>query len=218
MLRLLRDRYYDWREAAFDRKYGIETCGVLTDIAALGGTGESVAHGNYYEPIQLPVFRRIVRALPLAPARLTFVDYGSGKGRALLLAAQSGFRRAIGIEYAPRLHEAAGRNVASFLARSRAACPIELHCRDATGFEPPHEDVLCFFYNPFDEQLMRKVLANIGESLRALPRRLLVAYRNPRHPAALAECGFLRRIERNASFEIYANDAACRPAAAALPD
>ena len=196
----LSHRLSDWRDAALDRAYGIETCDL---VATPRGVGEHPGHGYHYEPIQVAVFRRIMAALPLDPKRHTFVDYGSGKGRALVLAAESGFRRIIGVEYASALHEVAKRNVARFCSANRAGASIELHCADAAAFELPAEDLVCFFYNPFDDVVMRKVLSNIERSLQLRPRRILVVYRNPKHASVLSECRFLRCLTRNASFEIH---------------
>jgi len=36
--------------------------------------------------------------VPLEPAESTFVDLGSGRGRALFFAARTGFHRVIGVE------------------------------------------------------------------------------------------------------------------------
>jgi SAM-dependent methyltransferase len=200
LIHKLSGRLNDWRDAALDRAYGIETCDL---VPAPRGDGEHPAHGYHYEPIQLAVFRRIMAALAIDPKRYTFVDYGSGKGRALLLAAEYGFRRIIGVEYASALHEVARRNVARFRAANPAGAAIELHCADAASFELPHDDSVCFLYNPFDDVVMRKVLSNIERSLQLRPRRVLIVYRNPKHASLLSECRFLRCLARNATFEIH---------------
>ena len=194
------DRLSDWRDGALDRTYGIETCQL---VATPQGVGEHSAHGVRYEPIQLDVFRRIMAALAIDPKGYTFLDFGSGKARALVLAAEYGFRRIIGVEYAIALHEVAKRNVARFRAANPAGAAIELHCSDAASFELPAEDLVCFLYNPFDDVVMRKVLLNIERSLQRRPRRLLVAYRNPKHANLLSECRFLRCVTRNSTFEIH---------------
>jgi SAM-dependent methyltransferase len=197
----LRSRYEGWRDGALDRRYGIETS--LFDDAATG-TGENAARGEPYEPIQLAVFERIIAALQIEPPAFTFVDYGSGKGRALVLAAERGFRRVIGVEYAAALHEVALLNIARFRERHPGAAPIELYFGDAAQFEPPEEDLLCFFYNPFDDVVMERVLARLEASLRARPRALYLAYRNPVHGGVLRRQRFLRCLAANRSFEIYA--------------
>ena len=202
-VRRVRDRYGEWRDGALDRRYGIHTGGVITDMHLVCITGQNGRHGNHYEPIQLRVFRRIMAALPLRPAEFSFIDFGSGKGRALLLAAQYGFRRVIGIEHARRLHEAAEQNVARFRSLSGAQTPIELHCADALEWPLPTEDLVCFLYNPFDAILTARLMASMRASLEAMPRRLYVAYRNPQHPEALDNSGFLRCLARNSTFAIF---------------
>jgi SAM-dependent methyltransferase len=196
--RRLASRYEEWRDLAVDRRYGIDTRS--PPDAASGARG---GHGYHYEPIQLAVFRRIMAALPHDPAALAFIDFGSGKGRALVLAALHGFRRVIGIEYDPELHRIAQRNVALFSARAPGAAPIELHCADAATHPLPDEDCLCFFYNPFDEVAMAQVMAGIGDSLRRRAQRVFIAYRNPRHGEVLSASGFLRCLESNRTFQLY---------------
>ena len=51
-------------------------------------------------------------------SRLSFVDYGAGKGRVLLLASQHPFAAIGGIEFAEELHDDATMNIAQF-PRSR---------------------------------------------------------------------------------------------------
>ena len=193
-------RYGEWRDDSLDRKYGIDTRGAATPAAACG---DRAPHGYHYEPIQLAVFNRIMRALPHDPAGLAFVDFGSGKGRALVLAALWGFRRVIGIEYDENLHRIAQRNIARFVDGARRRVSIELRCADALTCRLPDEDCLCFLYNTFDEEGMLRAVAGIDDSFRKRPRRLLIAYRNPRHGDVLSATNFLRCLERNRSFQLY---------------
>lgn len=191
----LRGRVEDWSERRFDRRYGIETA----------GTFRAPAPGaRPYEPVTPWMFRRMMRAALIDPRAFTFVDYGSGKGRAVLLAAALGFRRSIGVELHPVLHAAALANVRAF----RRACPdagrIELALGDATGFRPPmDEDAVLFFYNPFGRALMQETLAMLERVACESPRRRIVAYRNPVHAAVLERSPHLRVLERNRSFALY---------------
>lgn len=203
--RKLIDRYEEWRDGAVDRKYGIDTCG--TQDAAAAARIAAQCHGYHYEPIQLAVFGRIMKALPADPSGLTFIDLGSGKGRALVLAALHGFRRVIGVEYDVDLHFAAHRNVEQFRSTTGHASPIELSCADAVRYELPGEDCLCFIYNSFDDVALPRMLARIGDSLRRQPRRFFAAYRNPRHGRLFSEATFLRCLTRNTSFELYEGSA-----------
>jgi SAM-dependent methyltransferase len=197
------DRYSRWLDARFDRRYGIDTCGIHENLAALGAGGEHLADAQPYEPIQFPVFRAIMRTCEIDPGSYTFVDFGSGKGRALVLAAQYGFKRMIGVEFAPGLHELAQRNVKAFHGRCPLAGCIELHCGDAVDLEIPDGDAFLWFYNPFGERVLRKVAANIERSYRARRRRLLIAYRNAVHSSVLDELTFMQAVVRDKSFTLY---------------
>lgn len=207
LVRAFGARLADWREAradaSLDRRFGLDTCGVNDDLASLGAGGEHREHGNGYEPIQLAVFRDILGALPVRPADYTFVDFGSGKGRAMILAAEAGFRRVIGVEFAAALNLAAERNFAAYRRSRPGAPPLEVHGQDATTFVLPPDDAVLFFYNPFDDVVMSKIIARIEEDWRARPRDLVLAYRNPQHAAVLDGSKILETVAAKATFRIY---------------
>ena len=196
-------RWHRWRDARIDRRFGIGTAGVRYDLAALGADGRHVAHATGYEPIQLTVFSRIVRALPDLPAQREFLDYGSGKGRALVLAAEAGFRRVTGIEFAPALHEAAQANIAAYRRRRPAAPPLEARLADATDVDPPRAAAVLFFYNPFDEVVMGKVLARLEAAWRDHGSDWVIVYRTPRHAALLDAHAWLAPVAQTPSFRIW---------------
>jgi SAM-dependent methyltransferase len=196
-------RRYQWLDAEIDRKYGVETTGEYSDLAALGAEGEHVADAIGYLPVQIPVFRDLIRATGIDPRRHLFVDFGCGKGRALILAAEHGFRRVIGVEFAPPLYRLACRNAEKFGRLRPDAPPIEVHFGDAAAYPIPHDDAVLFFYHPFNERVMGKVVANIGTALRGSMGRPVVAYRNPVHCEALDRLQGLHATVRNRSFAIY---------------
>jgi SAM-dependent methyltransferase len=199
----LRGRYERWAEARLDRRYGIQTGGIHDDLHEFGARGEHCALAYGYEGVKPAIFRDMVRASGVVPGEFACVDFGSGKGRALVLAAECGFRRVIGVELAPGLHEIARRNAAAFRARRPLAPPIELYCGDAAGLPIPAGDLLLFFFNPFGEVVLRKVLGNLERALAAAPRRAIVAYRNPVHADVFDRLACLRPLVRNRSFNLY---------------
>ncbi|MGC2696879.1 MAG: class I SAM-dependent methyltransferase [Candidatus Angelobacter sp.] len=67
--------------------------------------------GNQYFPTEPWIFEQIMQALPINFPDFTFIDLGSGKGRCLLMAAERGFKRIVGLELLPKLHQAAEENI-----------------------------------------------------------------------------------------------------------
>ena len=137
-----------------------------------------------YQPVPPEQFREMMTALAarLDPnsdfSQFTFIDIGSGKGRALLLATEYGFRRIIGIELLPELDRIARENVRAF-KQPGGNVEMELVCGDATAFRLPDEPLVAFLFNPLPEPALRTFLQNLENSLRHNPRRLWMIYTNP---------------------------------------
>jgi SAM-dependent methyltransferase len=137
-----------------------------------------------YQPIPPEQFREIMSALSahLAPdtdfSQFTFIDIGSGKGRALLLASEFGFRRIIGIELLPELVEVARKNVREFEQRGMGS-GIEVVCEDATNFVFPAEPAVVFLFNPLPQSSLRMFLENLEQWLRQNSHPVYVIYANP---------------------------------------
>jgi SAM-dependent methyltransferase len=150
-----------------------------------------------YQPIPPEQFREMMSGLrnQLDPAtdfgQFTFTDIGSGKGRALLLASEFGFRRIIGIELLPELDRIARDNVSAFKSTGSPA-QIELFCEDATTFDFPAEPTVIFLFNPLREAVLRTLLQNVESSLRQSPRIVYVAYANPIFEQAFTTSSFVR--------------------------
>jgi hypothetical protein len=125
--------------------------------------------GVRYEPTSPDLFRTIMGVLALEPRGSTFVDYGAGKGPTLVLAAEHGLSRLVGVEFSPELCDAPARNRERF-AESRpetAGAAFEFVCVDAGRYEPPAGPAVLYCYNPFGEPVRRAALDRIEESFRA---------------------------------------------------
>ena len=77
------------RNGAFDRRWGTETTR-LVNLSALTVDQRRARHGVRYQPSSGDVVSQAVEILGLRPQDHTFVDYGSGKGRICMIAAQAG--------------------------------------------------------------------------------------------------------------------------------
>jgi len=194
--RLLRVRWVWWRldnpwlrytDRQFDRRYGVDTADVVGD----------------YGPTHAGTFTRALRDVDVDYRRFAFIDFGCGKGKALLLAARRPFKRIIGVELAPELVDVARRNVAQYVKRSGGADVFELVCADAAEYRIPHDPAVFFFFNPFRAETMRPVLDNIRRSLEAAPREIYVIYKYPLLRSVLDECGFLTPLKQTSLYVIY---------------
>jgi SAM-dependent methyltransferase len=162
----------------FDRDYGTHTSGTLTPSEA-EISGDRAEQASAYTPIPTDELRRMIEdsGIPLEElACYTFVDIGSGKGRAVLMAASYPFKRVFGVEMSEMLHAAAQQNAAIFQRQVPACPPIELRCQDATTFEFPDGPLLLFFFHPFGASVMSQVMDNIGQTLRQAPRPIVILY------------------------------------------
>lgn len=194
------------QELRRERALGIATMGRVEAVEAAGaGTRpQHLDNAVFYAPLQFPKFDRLMRAArPFDPARYTFIDYGAGKGRALALAAGMGFRRIVGVELFESLCRQARENIDALARRDPGAAGIELLCMDAAAYQPPPGPLFCYFYNPFDDVVMRKVLARLEAACRAEPRPIIIAYSNPQHAAVFDSAPFLTARYRSDVMCVY---------------
>jgi SAM-dependent methyltransferase len=169
-------RLNDREERRFDRRLGVDTGGRLEPAALTVASGDP-AEGTTYVGTQPRLARWWMSALPPDHGRFTFIDMGSGKGRVLLFAAEAGFARSMGVEFAEELHASAVENAA---AAARHGLVIEPILGDATTFEFPDEPLVVHFNNPFTEKVMAPVLDNLSSSYARTPRPIVVVYQRMR--------------------------------------
>jgi predicted RNA methylase len=150
-------------------------------VSAFEVTAERARGANYYEAVTEELFGKIMSQLGGGDPRATFIDFGSGKGRQLLLASEYPFRRILGVELEPNLHRVALRNIEIYRSDTQKCREIMSLCADAMELELPPDSLVCSFYNPFDDRILREVVENLERSLRMKPREATVIYLNPVH-------------------------------------
>ncbi|SEP21179.1 class I SAM-dependent methyltransferase [Trujillonella endophytica] len=166
----------------FDRTHGTDTMSRLQQ-PDLRVDSPHQASAHAYIPTRGRAFRKLLRTLRFPPGSV-FVDYGSGKGKMLMLATEFEFRRIVGIEYAPELHGIATENVRR-LGSPRSA-QIEPVCADATTYELRDDENVFYFFNPFAREVLEIVVERIRESLERRPRHIWVIYFDPRFREAFS--------------------------------
>jgi len=201
----LRQRYgdadYDW-----DHR-------VNTTSGAVGWRDRLLgAFHSAYQPTDPAAFREMLDALAadsdLNFPDFTFLDLGSGKGRTLLMASSHPFRRILGVELLPSLHQIARENLRHYTNEVQQCFSLESICADATTFPFPDEPLVLYLFNPFGESDLRRVVTNLGQSVHTNPRPIYVLYHNPLLEHVLAEGGFLRRLSGTLLYSVWERCAA----------
>ena len=147
------------------------------NIYDLTRTGEYQEHGTALVSTSIDFLKQLLTDLescvdvPLK--KELFVDYGSGKGAALIHAKKLGFKRAIGVEFAKELHEQAQSNIEKLNLKD-----VESIYGDATTYTLPNDISLIYFFNPFDEVVMSKVIGNILKQKEQFENEVYVIYGN----------------------------------------
>jgi len=167
--------YKPYKDRSFDKAHCTDTGGMIAtrdlDLEDESDRWQS----NLYLGSPARVTRHIIEALDIDCRDYTFVDYGSGKGRALFVAAEFPFRKVVGVEISPPLHHAAERNVQRYVGNSLQS-EIVLWCGNALDYPLPEGNLVLHMYHPFGPDVLGQVLSHIEKTTGNTPRRILVPY------------------------------------------
>ena len=178
---------------SFDQSYGVETSGLIWGEKLTTGSASDQWNTAYYG-IAPSVFRKVLSQIESALPGAAFVDLGSGKGRAVMLAMSYPFHIIYGVELSPDLHAIAENNLQRYSKMVPSTAQVRLICMDALEFEFPPTPLILFFYHPFCRPVLQKVLNNLERSLRMNPRPARLVYINTELQSLLDSSRFLRRI------------------------
>lgn len=175
----------------FDLEHGTDTDGFISGVdLASGHPNDRFIEG--YAAVPPSRFHSILARWqasgpPHMLAQYTFVDLGCGKGRAVLLAAQAGFRAVVGVELNPSLAATAQANANLWNAAGKARCPIRVEPGDAAEFVWPAGPCVVFLFNPFSGVVMQRVLDRTALAFHDRPSDLEVLYYKAEEPAAFTK-------------------------------
>lgn len=188
------DRWYDWRR-------GTRTAGwVPLDTFSIAGPNKE--RGRAYQATPAFAFMRLLEEVPL-PRDAGFVDFGCGKGRVLLLAAEAGFSCVVGIEFASELAAEARDNTSRWLGSNGNRCDISVVEGDVLEYDIAPRDRIFFLFNPFDDVILDRLLDRVEASLQAAPRDAWIIYHNPLESARIEA---RRQFDLVASHSFWGND------------
>jgi hypothetical protein len=202
--RMEQSQYRSYRAVhPFDERFGVETSGLIYDLPS--GHAHD-AHNNGYFAVAPSVFHAVIQDLQqqlhLDFQRFDFVDVGSGKGRALLLASDYPFREIVGIELSPELDRIARANVARYAevtegvdSGMRRPSVITIQ-GDAAELLWPPAPLVVYMWNAFTLPVMERVFENLRVSLVDQPREMFLVYMHPELESMLDALPWLVRLWR----------------------
>jgi precorrin-6B methylase 2 len=139
---------------------------------------EEVGFDSHYVHRSCPSGDRyLVRALRVLriTRRDSIIDVGCGRGSAMRTMLRFPFARVDGIEISEQIAGIAARNF-----RKLRASRAKVFFADAARFDGYDLYNMVYFYNPFPESVMDRVVQAILQSLRRSDRELIIVYNNSR--------------------------------------
>jgi SAM-dependent methyltransferase len=190
--------YLEWW---FDRRFAVDTRGevYLPELR----TDPKYEHALHYGTCACFFVRRALKFLPVDHRDFTFVDFGCGKGKALLIASDWPFREIIGVELSPALVGVAERNIATYRGKKKGCRSFRLVCADARDYEIPPGSAVLYFFDPFREPVLRAVIERVGRSVAQCPREVFIIYKHAVHRTMMDALPFLSLVRESPWYVIY---------------
>jgi hypothetical protein len=177
-----------YHEIKGEKKYQLETVKVDTLQNQKIKSG-NLKHASIYQATNYFLIEHAFDFLKNEEVNLHLVDYGSGKGRIMVVAAYYGFKKITGIDFSKSLCKEAEINIEK-IKLGFPSVDFEIICDDAVNYSIKNDDTVFFFFNPFDEVVMLQVVKNILASLKKNERKIYVVYVNPLHQEIFLSAGF----------------------------
>lgn len=159
---------------------------------------------HYYANSGGTHLEKVLDTLKITPQD-SIVDFGSGKGGALITFSKYPFTKITGVELSPALVKIAEKNFKSLGIKN-----IRMLVSDAADFTDLDEYNYFYFFSPFPSSVMSAVVKNISVSLLQQPRKAVIIYFNPEfHYAVVSNSPFVKTGEfhhHELDYYIYSND------------
>jgi SAM-dependent methyltransferase len=179
----------------FDLQFGVDTSQFIPAEDLSSGKQKDLYNAGYFG-VAPSVLRQIFDRLALDFEEYTFVDLGSGKGRALLIASEYPFRGIVGVELSPKLHAIAVDNLAKYRGLTQRCRNVRAIEEDATEFVFPSGPLIVYLWNPFEAPVLASVLLNLEAALMREPRPVFIVYIQPDLESMLEGSRFWHKVWR----------------------
>ncbi len=131
------------RDGHYDREFGIHS----SPQKQLTRSSLPSAEFVHYQAVSYSDMREVLDSLAIGRSDV-FLDFGSGMGRAICLAATHPFRAVVGVELSPGLCEIARHNL--HLVQAKLLCRnVRVIEGNAVDYEIPDASSIFFLFNPF---------------------------------------------------------------------
>jgi SAM-dependent methyltransferase len=195
----------DW---PYDIRYGINTKG-LVRLDDLGITSQNKMRNTGFRPTRVRPLKKLLNNLEF-PRNSVFVDLGCGKGKALVIAAEYGFKRVVGVEFSPVLCREAKEKISVYIRNQGINVDFEIIESDVCEYEIKDDENIFYLYDPFDDIVMRRVLRNLDISIEKKKRKMWLIYNNPNFRTVIEEQGNFKKSEEfttgNTEFVVYSRN------------
>ncbi|MES2515810.1 MAG: methyltransferase domain-containing protein [Bacteroidota bacterium] len=183
-------------EGKYEKQLGIHTHSI-ENLDNLTLAGEESDQNHHYQGASYYILFKVFGDMPFDVRQFPIIDYGCGKGRALFVAEQSGFMELIGVDIAKELIDDANANKLAYQPKHQHSS-FNFIFSDATTYQIPNNASVFYFFNPFGEEILEKVVDNIKESLKLYPRKVYCIYLNPKYKTVFEKKGFgIFKIEKS---------------------
>lgn len=162
-------------EYLFDFLHKVNTRGYV-DLTTLNVTTD-IKYATIYQGSNYYILNKFFKIYQKLVKNSTVIDFGSGKGRILILAIKYGAKSCIGVEFAKELIDISLTNLESYKLNNSLKTEIELIHDSALNYEFDETEDFIFFYNPFNEKILNPILQKILQ----LHTRPFIVYINPVH-------------------------------------
>jgi SAM-dependent methyltransferase len=168
-----------WGIHPFDKELGIETSGIVSaedihpdkHLASLIGP---------YIGSQPSIVRKGLSALG-AYEDYTFIDYGCGKGRVVVVAGEFPFQEVVGVELSAALAATARANAAKVALQFPDRPRINIIEANVSAFPLPPRMIACFNYHAFGPEIVAGIIRKFETALANHIRHMFFIYYNPVH-------------------------------------
>ena len=191
----------EWREFIFRIRVHIQKIDLRNTYLNELNLPEDRCH--YYANSGGPHLDKVLKALKISPQDAV-VDFGSGKGGALITLSRYPFARIAGVEISAKLAVIAKQNLDKLNIKN-----VTMTICDAAQLIDIDDYNYFYFFSPFPAAVMSAVIRNICSSLTKNPRKATIIYFNPEyHDAVITDSPFVKINEFNhheLGYYIYSN-------------